>query len=213
MRRHGTTSAPAFTLVELLLVIAIVGVLAMVVVPQFLGFSKHRQLDESVNRMKALVAMCRAEAMNQSRRYRIELHRDGSVAVAEQRDPLTAPHEFVEVPEAWAVLPILMEDVWVASVLRLPEGPPPVLVDDRSIEFTKFEEQPVSITELDEPVYLEFAPNGVSPSARWTLRNAGGHGRQLTLDGRIGRIEVLDLDPLRPDQIERPRPAEETGRR
>ncbi|RMF73038.1 MAG: prepilin-type N-terminal cleavage/methylation domain-containing protein, partial [Planctomycetota bacterium] len=71
----------ALTLLEVLLVVALLGVLFAVTLPSFSSSVEHEQLNESAMRMKALVGMCRAQAMNESRRYRLIFEVDGSVRI------------------------------------------------------------------------------------------------------------------------------------
>lgn len=194
-RRRG------FTLVEVLLVIVLVGLLASFVWPDFSVLMRGRRLDESVSRLKALVAMCRAQAMNESRRYRLTLLPDGRIELSRQRDPVAAPNEYVRVGDGWAQGPWLMEDVWVEAVQPLPDGPPPLDVQDDEIEFFEAPDRPQA---LEAPFEIDFEPDGLSSSARWVLRDALGRGRELTLDGRLGRVSAAEVEPLSDGSVERP---------
>jgi prepilin-type N-terminal cleavage/methylation domain-containing protein len=201
-----------FTLVELLLVISLLAVLAMVLWPNFDSVSRSRQLDESTGRMRSLVAMCRAEAMNQSRMYRVAIHPDGTLKVEQQVHPIRAPQLYGRVRSDWVRLAILLDSVWVESVTPLPEGPPPVLLDDEVVEYEDrgydydLELEPIPMEEYDGPVLIEFRPDGTSTSLRWVLREQQGRGVEMTLDGRLGRISVVPVEPLDPESVERPEP-------
>lgn len=203
MRRRD---ANAFTLLEILIVIALLGILVAMVWPDFAQARKSEELDESVRRMKTLVQMCRARSMNEARRYRIELLQDGDVRVTRQRDPLYAPHQYVKFREQWVKMAFLLESVWVESVLPLPEGPPPIDVEDDLIEFDEFEEEPTPIEEFDHALAINFETDGTGSSARWILREAGGRGVQMTLDGRLGRVYVETVAREDPDGLDRPEP-------
>ena len=192
-----------FTLMELVIVIMLIGVLAAFLWPDFGVLARGDQLDESVSRTKALVAMCRAQAMNESRRYRITLLTDGRMRLTRQKDALLAPDEYVLVGDGWARIEWLLEDVWVEAVLPLPEGPPPLLIDDDEIEFVEFDETPEP---LEEPFEIDFEPDGTTTSVRWILRGLGGLGRELTLDGRLGRVVVVDAERIEADGLEKPEP-------
>lgn len=192
-----------FTLMELVIVIMLIGVLAAFLWPDFSVMARGDQLDESVSRTKALVAMCRAQAMNESRRYRITLLTDGRMRLTRQKDALLAPDEYVLVGDGWAQIEWLLEDVWVEAVLPLPEGPPPLLIDDDEIEFVEFDETPEP---LEEPFEIDFEPDGTTTSVRWILRGPGGLGRELTLDGRLGRVVVVDAERVEADGLEKPEP-------
>lgn len=186
----------AFTLLEVLIVLVLLAILAAILWPDFATAQQGEQLSESVTRTKALVAMCRAQAMNEARRYRIVFRPDGRMQVRCQEDPVQAPDSYIEVRQEWAELPFLLEDVWIAALLPLPQGPPPILVDDEVVEFEELEAEPVAIEEFEDVVNLDFYPDGTSGSARWVLRDVRGRNSQMTLDGRLGRIEIVELDPV-----------------
>ncbi|MFQ5804874.1 MAG: prepilin-type N-terminal cleavage/methylation domain-containing protein [Phycisphaerae bacterium] len=199
---HSTRNA--FTLLEVLIVVLLLGLLAALTWPEFGQARRSEELDESARRMKTLVQMCRARAMNESRRYRVTFRLDGTLKVTRQRDPLLAPHEYYKFREPWANLPFLLEHVWIESVLPLPEGPPPLLVEDELTEFEEFEEEPIAVTDLERGIELNFEPDGTSSSARWVLRDEEGRAVELTLDGRLGRVQVEPVERLQLDEVERP---------
>ncbi len=207
-----------FTLFEVLLVAALLALLALLVFPDLRGTSRGGQLDESVARFKALIAMTRAEAMNQTRRYCLTFRQDGSIRLSRQRDPLTAPHEFLPVREPWALREVLLPEVWVAALEPLPQGPAPILVQDDQIEFTQIESEPVPVTELEAPHQFFFEPDGTCPSMRWILRDETGRGRLVTLDGRTGRLTAEPVatlsgrETVRPARLAEPDEEEETDR-
>lgn len=193
-----------FTLFEVLLVVALLALLTLLVYPDLRGTSRGEQLDESVARLKALIAMARAEAMNQTCRYCLTFREDGSIALSRQRDPLSAPHEFVRVREPWALREVLLPEVWVAALEPLPQGPAPILVEDDEIEFTQLESEPVPVTDLEAPHELYFEPDGTCPSMRWILRDQAGRGRLVTLDGRTGRLTSEPVASLPGKEVVRP---------
>ncbi len=198
----------AFTLVEVLLVVALLGVLALFAFAEFGNTERAEHVKESARRMQALVAMCRAEAMNEARAYRVLILADGSLRVECQSDPLQ-PEDYVPPAVDWARSPVLLEDVWVEAVQVLPEGPPPIRIVDEQIEFTETEYDFVDVTAFEQPPAIEFEPGGMSSSLRWVLRDEQGRGLLLTLDGRLGRVRVADWDAIRPDEVRRPEPVSE----
>lgn len=204
MRR--TTRKPGFTLLELLLVVIIVGVLASFAWPQFFGTQRRAELEESVRRVRAAVAMCRAQAMNETRSYRLLFREDGSIVIQQQLDPVYGPQSFVRVREPWAQTEVLLGHVWVESILPLEEGPPPLLVDDEVIEFAEFDEEVIPIEQYDGEFQLTFDPDGVTRSLRWVLRHTDGAAVQVTLDGRLGRVTSEVVESIPGDQLQRPEP-------
>lgn len=201
----------ALTLMELLLTIGLLALLAALVMPDFTAGERGARLAESERRLRSLVALCRAEAMNQAVPHRIVFLISGEVHVQRQRDPLRAPHQWISVPAGWANTAPLLDDVWIESVLPLPDGPPPLIIEDDAIEFEEYAEdayeQLIPVDELEDHVYLEFTPDGRSDSLRWLLREAEGRGLQMTLDGRLGRVfsepveSVEEYDLLRPEPL------------
>lgn len=208
--RHRRTSA--FTLLEVLLVVVLVGILAAIVWPDFTGAWRAEQLDESVRRVKALVAMARAEAMNQGCAYRLTFERDGTIAVTRQLDPIAAPHVFGRIRESWAGQDVLLEGVWVSSLAALPQGPQPLDVTDDQIEFNKDVIELMPIGSLEEPMHIDFAPDGASASARWVVRDENGRGVQMTLDGRLGRVFFEPAPAAESGELKRPAKIEKSAR-
>jgi hypothetical protein len=207
------TTGHAFTLFEVLLVAVLLAVLAALAWPEFGQARSSEQLAESGRRMKTLVSMCRARAMSEARRYRVTFRLDGSVKVTRQRDPVLAPHQYFKFREPWANLPFLLERVWVEAIMPLPEGPPPLLVEDDFIGFDEFDEYyeqgPIPMMELEREFELNLEPDGTSNSARWVLRTEDGRGLEMTLDGRLGRVEIKPAERLDPEMVERPEPLED----
>ncbi|WP_320046863.1 type II secretion system protein [uncultured Ilyobacter sp.] len=194
-----------FTLLEVIIVIALMGVVAAIVWPNFYGAQRAEQLDESARRMSSLVQMCRARAMNESRTYRIVFRQDGTILLTRQRDPILAPNQYLRFREPWCDMKFVLDEVWVESLLPLPDGPAPIDVEDDLIEFEEYdEEEPYLVTELDMDYVLDFRPDGRCGSLRWTLRDALGRGLELTLDGRLGRVIMEPVDRIEDGGAERP---------
>lgn len=198
----------AFTLLELLLVVALVGVVAAFAWPDFSGTRAEAALQESANRCQALVAMCRAEAMNEACRYRLEFRRDGTLRIRRQLDPLLAPHVYVAVDEPWTRTPPLLAGVWVESVQRLPDGPAPVYIVDENLEFPEMRIEPDAVGNLEADLALDFEPDGSCGSLRWILRDERGRARLLTLDGRLGSVRVEPWEAVPESEAVRPEPLE-----
>lgn len=187
---HRSTRT-AFTLLEVILVLFIFGLLLLLAVPNLDPAARTEQLDETVRRMKTLVALCRAQAMNDSVVYRITFELDGTVSVQRQLDPITAPDQFIDVPPNWSDLDYVLDEVWIAELQSLPDGPAPILVQDDEIEFDPNQVlDPVPIEQIEQPLTLDFDPDGSCSSFRWILRDKAGRGMMMTLDGRLGRIAV-----------------------
>lgn len=210
-----------FTLLELLLVIGLVGLLAAFAWPEFSNATRAERLIESARRMETLVAMCRAEAMNEGRQYRIEIRIDGSVRVRRQLDAVFAPHIFEMYEQNWAQTEPLLDGVWIEAVEILEDGPLPVhIIDDElqlpepdpndaliPIEEYQCEDCPDPTTPPE--LWITFKPDGSCNGMRWVLRDTRGRARLQTLDARLGRVNTERWESLEPDDVLRPDPLED----
>lgn len=196
----------AFTLLELTLVIVLVGVLAVFVIPELSGVSRAEHLHDSAQRLRALVCMCRAEAMNQTRIYQMRIRPDGTVRVLTQADPLRAPHLYITPRVDWVQTELLHENVWIEAVQVMPGGPPPIRVINDKLEFPQTVIEPVPIAEYAAPLEFNFEPAGVSDSLRLVLRDITGEALLVTLDGRLGRVTIEAWPAIPPSEVERPAP-------
>jgi len=195
-----------FTLLELVLVITLLAIVAAFAIPSFDSATTGETLHESARRIRALVGMCRAEAMSGTCRHRVLIRQDGSLRVRRQADPLKAPHLYITPRAAWARGPFLQADVWIEAVQLLPEGPPPIRIIDERLVFPETEIDATPVQELERPVEIEFEPDGTCNSLRFVLRHRGGQGLLVTLDGRVGRVTLAGWPAAAPDDLERPDP-------
>lgn len=210
MSTPRATFRPAFTLLELALVIVIIGFVAAIAWPDFAGASEREQLPESARRVEALAAMCRAEALNEACRYRVSVLADGSLRISVQPDPVGAPERFVPLRAPWAMTDVLLDGVWIEAVQMLPHGPAPIRIVDDDLEFPETEYEWTAVADLERPMEIEFTPDGsVSSSFRWVLRDRGGAARLVTLDARLGRVTTERWDAIAADDVERPDALEE----
>ena len=79
------------------------------------------------------------------------------------------------------------------------------MIDDDVIEFAEFQEFPEP---LEEPFEIDFEPDGSTTSVWWILRTLDGRGRELTLDGRLGRVTAMDAERVDADGLEKPEAVE-----
>lgn len=203
----------AFTMFEILIVIVIVALLVMVTVPLFSGSYDAEHLPESSKRIRSLISMARASAMNDALRYRVTFESDGTLSVTRQKDAITAPHEYIPVAQAWAVTEFVLPSAWIDRARVLPHGPPPLNVEDELVEFETDNTEPLELARFEEAPFIDFQPDGSSMSARWILRDKRGLGFQMTLDGRLGRVAIQEIDPLPKDEATPPKRMSDEERR
>lgn len=171
----------AFTLLELLLVLAVVAVLAGFVVPRLGGSLKSQRLDAQVRTVIALARKARALAAAEGRSYQIVfLPSEKSVRLARQRDPLAAPDDAAD-PEREALAtdaewarPLPFEDEVVLEEVLGPDG----ALLDLTAEFT-----------------IRFAPDGTADEHELGFR-AGDLTQRLLIEPRLGRARLLRPEEL-----------------
>lgn len=127
-RRGPGTRRAAFSLVELLLVIALMLILAWFVVPVFTGELDRRHLEYSIDQVQSLLRSTRAQAMNDGKRYRIcwpdedayeQTEENGKTlqpVLEVEADPIDEPGVFTEVKAVWARGDTLYEGIQCKEV-------------------------------------------------------------------------------------------------
>jgi len=118
----------AFTLLELLIVIALLALLAALAWPRMESQLVGSELPESAERLRSLVAMTRAAAIMENRRFRIRFEPEEQQPFIEfEPDPIRQPGQYFSVEASWAREPPLLGGVQVHEVrLGRPEFLKPV---------------------------------------------------------------------------------------
>lgn len=120
-----TTSAGAYTLVEIVLVMALIVAISAFAVPTFYRQVKQEELPGSAKQFRSLLALVRANAAMDGRRYRIRfpyenekdaLGTDRQPIIEREADPIYEPEKFVAVHAPWAVGVTLLGKVWCAEM-------------------------------------------------------------------------------------------------
>ncbi len=114
---------PAFTLVEILVVISLLALLAAMAVPMFQTDKPDRQMQLASDRLVSLMAMCRAQAMLNGHPVQLEWQTAGddptappAPLVVHEADPIAAPGEFKPMAASWATEPVLPLNVRIRLV-------------------------------------------------------------------------------------------------
>ncbi len=197
-----------FTLFELILVIAIIALIVGFIFPDLYKALQARRLEESCDRIRSLLVMCRARAMHDGIKYRVQFpgtpdpldkNADKEVdvpfetlqpQVLKQDRPIDYPDSFAEIDEDWAQEPFMQDGVRCVAVLP---GIPDFDEEHNDSPFVS-----PTITEgRTEFVPLTFNPDG---SCDWvtfvltdlpfdTMPEAGDLLRvfNLIIDGRTGQ--------------------------
>ncbi len=170
--------AAGFTLVELILVVALLSVMLGVVVVNLSGWNEHRRLDEGSRRLETMLYMARADAANRGKLIRLEFANDENGAVAVrilwEPKPFAAPGEFIDY-EAGGWEHYSPDDL-VEVIFSKSDAPNLDATDDE--DATAF--HPIT-----------FHPDGSSDSAEIALASTSAADTRravLTIDGLIGTV-------------------------
>jgi len=208
---HPCGRAGAVTLIELLVVIGLMGLLAMMVVPNFLGRLERGRLVDSAKNLRSLIILTRANAMTDGLRYRIRFVAENELSgagVDEQEalqplvefepDPRDAPGEFEPVRAAWT------RDTFAAGVrcIEVKLGRPKLeelsgesfqLEQDQEDELALPWQQEDEGSDEQRPAVV-FQPDGTCPWATFVLTDAPP-GESPEDDEQWQELQVL-LEPL-----------------
>ena len=205
-----------FTLVELLLAVALLMLLLSAVVYNFSGLQRGAQLDEGANQIEALIRFARAHAANSGRQVQITFEEDigdgfivplGNLSVVWEPDPVNRPGLFE---------PLTIAEEFVRSITDL------ISIEGvRLVEGDSFEPQPVNpSSQSDENAEgnsmlvtfppIGFFPDGSSDSAEIIIASRSEEDTRriaVRLQGITGSIRrKLVADELKTGEPDSPPP-------
>ncbi|MBW2622259.1 MAG: GspH/FimT family pseudopilin [Deltaproteobacteria bacterium] len=173
----GSVSRKGFTLIDLLLSIAIIGILGMLVVPQYHSYITDAKLDEAAGELVSGLQYSESLAVTHQRPFGLQADVDGNwFKVFDNRykaDP--TPHHDADPPvDANGVVLNPVEKKWFIKDFDLEQA---------------FEG--VSITAVPAGGEILFYPDGHSSSSNGTITlQYGGSERIITINGATGRVHV-----------------------
>jgi len=180
---------PGFTLLELLLSIALLLLLFSMAAFNALGWWQANHLDEGKLRVETLVRMCRGEACNLGKRLELAPTADGQLAVLVEADPLGKPGQFTPLQAVWAqdlpndLVRVVRSELIGSATWRLLER--------------KDEEK------TDQPMQaVTFFPDGTVDSAEIELRPTHHDGQHalVAVNGLTNEITSKIFVPLTPEE-------------
>jgi prepilin-type N-terminal cleavage/methylation domain-containing protein len=186
---------PAFTLIEVLLVLALLALLTGWVAPVFFGELERRKLTESASQLRSLLVITRAHAMSTGKRFRLWWDEESQQPIVEyEPEPIDGPDEFVAYEAAWTGDEILLGGVNCHEV-RL--GRPVYLeIFDEDEEGGMFDSDDAFEQEELRPEVV-FDPTGQVEWATFVLADAelgemleDTERTLVVLDGRTGGVSI-----------------------
>ena len=219
LARSPRKCRPGFTLVELLLAVALILALLSAVVFNFSSFQQSAELEEGATQFESLLCYARAHAANTGRKVRLTFEEDagdgllvplGNFAVSWEPDPLGQPDQFRPLAETAdyvnSILDVIsIEDVRAAGTASVPpastDGTGPVPAPAGGAAPAPGEPSGFGFS----PIY--FYPDGSCDSSEIiiTARN-GEDGRRvaLRLVGLTGAIQRRIIEAEMPGAGEEP---------
>jgi general secretion pathway protein H len=178
--RAARRRARGFSLMEIMVVIAVIGLVTAMVMIQFSGSSRDTELDKEAERLDALFSYVREQAELQTRDYGFRIDENGYSFVV-----------FDVVADEWR----LAEEDDALRERRFPEGiRPQVVVEGRSVVLDSRKKE----IEDFAPHVLIFA-NGDVSSFEVSLRREGTDAR---MRARIYTDEQTNIRLLLPGEVE-----------
>lgn len=203
MMRSVRRNRPAFTLVEMLLVVGVLAVLMSFLVPNVLDDLERMRLPESARQMRSVLQLTRAHAMCDGRRYRVRWAEPGKgeeggdirqPIIEREDEPLREPGVFNPVKAPWVHGATLLDGIRCVEV-RL--GKPTIerlITDDTKQQEMLVQELGDGVDEVRPPLYFE--PDGTSEWVTFVITNAPPEAGDLAEElADYPMIEVI-LDGL-----------------
>lgn len=191
---HAVAGAGGFTLLELLLAVAILAGMMAITWPSFARHLSRQNLHESADRIQSLAFYCRAYASSEVRRYRLtweEPH--GNPKILVEAEPYEQPGVFEDATASWTRNVQLLDGVEVEWVQKKSLAPDELL----ALQTGLGDEE--DIEEDAQWRWIEFRPDGTCDSASiWLL---GSEQRRIVLDVTGVTADVVKRIPTE-DQID-----------
>ncbi|HYE30909.1 MAG TPA: GspH/FimT family pseudopilin [Methylomirabilota bacterium] len=207
--RHNKRSHSAFTLVETLLSVVLVGLLVTAVVVNFVGMEKASKLNEGATQVEALFRFARAHAATTGKIVQIRATEAGETTNAPSRpslevvcesDPVRQPGEFKPVQESKMFVDQIQQQVCVEE-LKIVQADEAARAEGEDIEMDE-EEAPISSTTFTssaqkEPMpAISFFPDGSSDSAEIVLLSLAEEEPRKVLLRLSGIVGTVNRNPI-----------------
>lgn len=174
----------SFTLIEILLVIAVLVMLAGLIWPNVMGRREQARFDHVVLRVSTMMSLARSGAMMSGRTHRCVFDEGGGrMRVEWEPEPFDGAGEFEPVEGSWARLDLAKEGVR-CEMVDLSGVFKAIRVRERDVVG---EDPPAALL---EPV--TFRPDGRCDSGVIVLKSKGGREAQMAINGLTGQVRMVE---------------------
>ena len=203
LARSARRCSSGFSLVELLLAVALILILLGAVVFNFSSLQQNAQLDEGATQLESLIRYARAHAANSGRKVRLTFEEEtgdgllvplGNFAVSWEPDPLGQPDQFRPLLETTDIVNsildvVIIENVHAAVSPGVSPGPDESVAGNASASESASPSGPPSAFGFP-PIY--FYPDGSCDSSEIVIasrNNDDGRRLALRLSGFTGSLQ------------------------
>ena len=186
MRRSN--SAGAYTLLELMVVIIVIGIVTGVVVPSLQGSTGSVRLEAAARQLSDLMGYCYQSAVTTSRTHALLIDADGRHIriAAEPGGPPPKEGEGQQDKDSSSTEEWEPVELPSADASLLPEG---VTVTDVSAAEDEL------LAEGEDGIRILFFPDGTTEFASVILNDEGGDQREIYLNGLSGATQIVQPSP------------------
>lgn len=174
-----TNRRGGYTLLELLVVLAILAIFATLAAPRFADFLPGYRLDQAAVRVMTLARKARTDAATRRLRYRLTCSVGaGTYGLTVEGDPLRASGVYAPPDDSWG------------QSFPLPDG----------VTFSEVDLADGTVVTAGSGT-INFKPDGTADEAIIMLQDAKGHQRFVYVRGLTGRVSVL---PANEEDLKKP---------
>ena len=181
-RAHSATSSPAFSLIELMVVVVLIGIMAATIIPEMQGTYEDALLRSTSRELVSLMNLASSRAVSRNELLRVRLDRGtGKYTLERQTGAGSRRNAFVPVRDITGGEGKL--DTRIAIENRQPGDAAPPLEKGR-----------LDSAPSDGSDAIIFYPDGTADAGEIRLKDRSGFRLALRINPVTARIRIVELD-------------------